>query len=116
MSRCNFVNGQKVVCIRDRWYGMDENLLTHDIPTVGAIYTIAHIQPIDTGYEVIIYLTLKEMAPHMVYEHEGFRPLQDRPTETDISIFKKMETPNDGIAPRTRVKEGALVPIKQKSI
>lgn len=98
--KCDFVVGQKVVCIDAKflpgsYYG-DENL-----PILGHIYTVREIQVAEhaPGQPVVVRLVeivnpLKEYqfgTMECAFLAYRFRPLEKR--KTDISIFLKLLTP-----------------------
>lgn len=87
---CKFVVGQKVVCISKSWMDYVLNEVTMHCPIYGNVYTIKSIQVFDGIMDGIAFLTLKEIGGERVYAYTGFRPLQERPKETDISVFRKM--------------------------
>lgn len=100
--KCNFVVGQKVVCVVDEWSKAGMMVLLahgpHQFPKKGCIYTIRNIDVFPGGY---IYLHFVEIVNPVIsfdhgdweqgWDHRRFRPLIER--KTDISVFKAMLTP-----------------------
>jgi len=101
--KCKFEVGQKVVCISSSWVDDRGQVPPCPLPQSGEIVTIAKIIPDDNPmYEIL--LQLKEYSspvgfgpqglPHIPqFAHYDFRPLNERPTETSIEVFKKLLTP-----------------------
>ena len=95
----NFRVGQKVVCVPDT----EADAQTHgrvwhsDVPKIGAIYTIIGFGSGYYGdYPVLLLKEIKNyinfLKRDVGYRASRFRPLVTR--KTDISIFKRMLTPN----------------------
>jgi hypothetical protein len=93
--RCQFVAGQRVVCVYDRWRGYYV-LFGRRFPANREIASprknqIVRIKNItvcsdESGDEIM--LELHEFAS--VWNAEGFRPLQERPEKTDIGVFHEI--------------------------
>ena len=108
--KCNFVVGQKVVCIASDG-GMEgfEVLSTYDQPIVGKIYTIRDVKigAIQNrvglkfveinDQRVFVRNGIVSGSVSILWEPTNFRPLNQRPT--DISIFKAMLTPKNEQVP-----------------
>lgn len=100
--KCDFVVGEKVVCLNDRWdYFPEENL-----PVMGNVYTISEIveSPSDELYGYKIFLRFEEILnqphPDRCYTVCGFwygyfERLESR--KTNIDVFKAMlnKTPDE---------------------
>lgn len=101
--KCNFVVGQKVVCVDDSFSAIwHEPLVTGDrmhLPVAHAVYTVRGVVvfPFSNGDEPAIYLTeiVNPKVPfwdggclEQAFWAERFRPVQER--KTDISVFTKM--------------------------
>jgi hypothetical protein len=99
--KCNFVVGQRVVCIDDNW---PENRLfgvifPPRVPMLNEVLTITNINPSQFGTDAV-YLQFAEIpvmqsSQHVTaavgYTHTHFAPLIER--KTDISVFTAMLTP-----------------------
>jgi hypothetical protein len=99
--KCNFVAGQKVVCVDTGLKGVIP-LTPVVFPEKGKIYTIERIGAGELG----VYLILQEIGEqHGAFEIDGsvwtcfvgfdpecFRPLETR--KTDISVFTRMLNPS----------------------
>lgn len=81
---CKFVVGQKVVCLKGPWTLM-KGVGPNRLPIAGQIYTIAAMKLVREWRGVI--LNLRELDREAWFDYKGFCPLQDRPKETDISVF-----------------------------
>ena len=93
--KCDFVVGEKVVCLNDRWDYFPEEKL----PVMGSVYTISEIvlSPYDERYEQDVFLRFQEIInqPHPERCHVvcGFwygyfkRP---ESRKTNIDAFKAM--------------------------
>lgn len=89
---CNFTVGQKVVSIYHEWSNIwistsgERRLLDSRFvaPAYGEVVKIKSIHALPSGDVVLL---LHEYEGH--WDYQGFRPLQDRPSEadTDISVF-----------------------------
>ncbi len=95
--KCDFVVGQRVVCINGDWpewaVSTDERFIVPGpvrVPMLNEVLTIAGIQ---AGTRLVtmsaVWLAFEEIAGGWHYSH--FRPLIER--KTDISMFKRMLTP-----------------------
>jgi hypothetical protein len=94
----NFRIGQKVVCIKTPTHAYYKRTCPHR-PVENGIYTVRGL--IVVGGETGVYLEevvnptvffLFEGRTEAAFHHGFFRPLIE--TKTDISVFKKMLTPN----------------------
>lgn len=100
--KCDFVVGQKVVCLIDEWSSSGvASLLAHaphTFPQKGKIYTIRNIETFREGF---VYLHFVEIVNPVIpffhgpweqgWDYRRFRPLADR--KTDISVFTALLTP-----------------------
>lgn len=95
--KCEFVVGQRVVCINDNWPEWaiipGTNLIVPGetrVPMMNEVLTIRQIVPVDSTllFEGAVALAFLEIENGWVHHH--FRPLQERPT--DISVFTGMLT------------------------
>lgn len=88
--QCKFVVGQKVVCVHGgEWWGHVAGQLAPQRangPSRGDICKIKAIEP----YGGYVWLQFAEHPSRVWYDQKCFRPLQDRPAETDISVFTKL--------------------------
>jgi hypothetical protein len=98
-----FVVGQRVVCVIDRFQTYQFNLgrgtlSKTDLDPTPAKGEVVQITKISTEPILIQYikddvvLSLKEY-PKSLFPAMYFRPLQERPTETSIEVFKKLLIP-----------------------
>jgi hypothetical protein len=95
---CEFKIGQHVVCITDlsayRWIRNDtgEAIEGGFHPMKDHIYKITGMRA--AYYERIkregVFLMLAGIPPEYGYDSTHFRPLQNRPTETNIGAFTKL--------------------------
>jgi len=99
--KCNFVVGQQVVCINDKWPEITllGVLFPPRVPMINEVLTISKIEPSRFGDDGV-YLQFTEIpsiqssqhvTAEVTYTHTHFAPLNMR--ETDISVFKAMLTP-----------------------
>lgn len=85
IMECNFVVGQKVVCVSDEPDPVHDPLNETADLKIGGIYEISQMVP-NHG---TIFVSLNECGPEYYYSYDCFRPLH----ETDISIFTAMLAP-----------------------
>lgn len=95
--KCQFVVGQHVVCVSDDWHSAISDYLPEHLPAKNNKYSIRGFETFDDS----VYLQLNEIRNSPgPFNHEAtwrfdyFRPLNERPVETDISIFKKLLVPS----------------------
>ena len=94
---CNFVVGQRVVCINDVWTDTDVTRFWDRLPELNEIVTIREIFSgyFDDGREWVgvrlVEIKGKQSPFHgeIGFAYNKFRPLH----ETDISIFTEMLAP-----------------------
>lgn len=104
---CPFVVGQRVVCVSEGFSGKWDLSLGEKGPKANGIYTIRNMYVDSAG---TVGLQFREIVnPPLQYSdgvHEcgflwkRFRPLRERPTETDISALRTLLTD-------TRLREDA---------
>jgi hypothetical protein len=91
---CPFTVGQRVVCINPVWIQINpqaENYGEHiKGPKVNQIYKITSVDV----WGNYVYLKLTTFSEHMLWNSVCFRPLNERPAETSIEIFKKLLDPS----------------------
>ena len=111
---CNFVVGQKVVCVDDKWANSDHPVHKETIhPKIGHVYTIRDMGPNVDGEIALRFVEIRNKrrlfrdgVDEANFFHWHFRPVKEN--KTDISIFKKMLTPapkEDIRIPSKKVKE-----------
>lgn len=86
--KCTFVAGQRVVCVADNWI----NVATRQAVSGPAKDAVLKILEIDaTLLHIVEYVGLSlEGWEGEWFDHECFRPLQDRPTETSIEELRQI--------------------------
>lgn len=96
---CPFTVGQRVVCVMDKWYPfgwVNDKFVRLDViepvPKRGEICKIIGMDRQD--YINSIGLVL-EKYPNQDFCFRGFRPLNERPKETSIEVFKKLLNPTN---------------------
>ena len=96
--KCNFVVGQRVVCIDDNWAEQavinGTSIIVQGsarVPMLNEVLTIVAIVPVESPILKTqpVALLFAEIAEGWNFTH--FRPLEER--KTDISVFKAMLTP-----------------------
>jgi hypothetical protein len=94
--KCNFVVGQKVVCVCENWVpgrpGFDDHVphpRKDRIYTVGGLGPVSHLPGLQRCADEI-FVSLKELGETFWYHHSNFRALQKRQAETDIGVFTSL--------------------------
>lgn len=88
---CPFVVGQKVVCIEDFSFHAAMHRIFYNVdicpyPKVNDIVKIDDFAILEN----FVFLKLEGYNPKTAFFLASFRPLQTKPTETDISVFEKL--------------------------
>lgn len=103
--KCTLYTGQKVVCIADpREWGVGEDYLNAGVifPEKDKVYEIRAVLACECSVaddKKCIGVHLKEIVnegtglDEVRFDYRAFRPVLS--TQTDISVFKKMETPTE---------------------
>ena len=91
--KCKFVPGQKVVCVINReWIAYEGRIPNIPLPKRGDIVTVKKLHT-DVAEKIEVGISLKEYPDHIHFAHYDFRPLNEKPKETSIEVFKKLLTP-----------------------
>ena len=100
---CNFVVGQKVVCVNDEFPEMQKIIAARnefELPVQDRVYEISKIH----APKGVVKLQLKEVGEPWNFRPNRFRPL----ITTEISVFEAM------LAPRVKVDGWGLVKKSQR--
>lgn len=96
--KCDFVVGQRVVCINDDfgWFEIDGFSIPTRCPMINEVLTVSGLIVSDTGNVCCSFEEIERrqvdgpLSAEIYWEYVCFRPLIDR--KTDISIFTDMLT------------------------
>lgn len=96
---CKFVVGQRVVCVIAGWCRIDGAPVSGG-PVEGDVCRITGIFPCENLTYVDPLVGLELAGHEGTYDHTSFRPLQERPRETSVEVFRELLSP-------VRVREDA---------
>lgn len=91
---CKFEAGQRAVCVNPNphWVSLGSGEEVAG-PAMNQIVRIREVKKVTGHNYEIIGLNFAEFQENGYFDHRFFRPLNERPNETTIEVFKKLLPP-----------------------